>query len=140
MSEFWQRWVTAWCGIVALFGIVIAGAAFDMTDGPVRLFFGLLNEPLDLAVDDHLRFSLAVLGAVTLGWSITLLAAFRAALRLGIPQSRPVWKLLAVSLIVWYLVDSALSVATGFWSNAALNTVLLAAFLVPILRGGDGGT
>lgn len=135
MSPFWQNWLTVWCWGVALFGIVLMGGAFAATDGPVRLLFGILNPAVQPVFDATLRFSLALIGAVTFGWSLTFAVAIRAAVLLG-ARGRPIWLGLIVSAVAWYVVDSALSIATGFALNAASNTLILAAFLIPILRSG----
>lgn len=83
-----------------------------------------------------MRFSLGVLGAVSIGWSITLLAAVRAANQLDRLSGRPLWAMITASVVCGYLIDSTLSIATGFWMNAIPDTILLAAFLVPVVRCG----
>lgn len=135
MSGFWRNWMTRWCWGVALFGLVLAGAGLEATSGPTRLLFGALDGPEPLNLNAQMRFSLALLGAVTLGWALTLRAALGAAHALG-ARARPTWLGITASLLVWYLLDSGLSVATGFGLNAVSNTVIVAAFLIPILRGG----
>jgi len=135
MTGFWRTWMTAWCWAVAAFGLVIAGAAFEATSGPIRLLFAVLNGPEPLDLNAQMRFSEAVLGAVTLGWGLTLMAATQAANLLG-DRGRPVWGTITASVVVWWLVDCALSMATGYGLNALPNTVFLAAFLLPILRSG----
>ncbi|WP_421931097.1 hypothetical protein [Phenylobacterium sp.] len=135
MTRFWRTWMTGWCWGVALFGLVLAGAGLEATSGPTRLIFGLLDGPEALELNAQMRFSVALMGAVTLGWALTLLAAIGAAHQLG-ERARTTWRGITASLLVWYVLDSSLSVATGFGLNAVSNTVIFAAFLVPILRGG----
>lgn len=134
MSTFWRRWMTLWFWAVGAFGAVLAGAAFEATSGPTRLVFTVLHGPGELELDPHMRFAVALMGAVTLGWSHTLAAAIRAADLLS-ERGRPVWRWLIASVLVWYSVDGALSVATGFALNILPNTVFLAAFLVPLIGG-----
>jgi len=135
MTIFWRNWLSAWCWGVALFGLVLAGAGLEAPSGPPRLIFGLLNGPNSPVLNAQMRFSVALMGAVTLGWALTLRVALGAAHALG-DRARPTWRGITVSLLVWYVVDSSLSVATGFGLNAVSNTVIVAAFLLPILRGG----
>jgi hypothetical protein len=135
MSGFWRSWLIGWCGAVGLFGVVLAGGASEATSGPTRIVFDLLNGPGELVLAPLLRFSLAVLGAVTIGWSVTLLAAIRAASQLG-KSGRPIWMLITVSVLSWYVIDSSLSIATGFGLNAVPNTGFVAAFLLPVIRSG----
>lgn len=135
MSGFWRNWLTIWCWAVGLFGLTLTGAAAEITSGPVRLLFDIFNGPGELDLDAHMRFSVALLGAVTLGWSLTFAAAFQAAHMLG-DRSRPVWIMITASVVGWYAIDSSLSIATGFPLNAASNTILFAAYLVPVIASG----
>ena len=139
MAGFWRTWMTAWCWAVAAFGLVLTGAAFEATSGPTRLLFAVLNGSEPLHLNAQMRFSEAVLGAVTLGWSVTLMAAIQAANLLG-DRGRPVWRLVTASMVGWWVIDSVLSIATGYGLNAIPNTVFLAAFLLPILRSGVLGS
>lgn len=96
MSDLGQKWMTGWCWALGLFGAMLLGGASEVTSRPIHLLFDLLNEPGKLVFNPHLRFSLAVLEAVTIG--------------------------------------STLSIAARSWLNAVLNTIFVAAFLVPVLR------
>jgi hypothetical protein len=75
------------------------------------------------------------MGAVTMGWGVTYLALFMAAHRLG-ADAAPVWRLATIGMVAWFVIDSALSVATGFWMNAVSNTGLAIGYLVPVLASG----
>ncbi|WP_340646418.1 hypothetical protein [Phenylobacterium sp.] len=135
MSAFWRNWLTVWGWAVALFGLVLAGAGLEATDGPTRLLFGLLKGPEDLVLDPPMRFAIALMGAVTLGWAITLLVTFDAAHKLG-AQGGATWRGVMISAAAWYVIDSGLSIATGFGLNAVPNTLLLAGLLLPLLASG----
>jgi hypothetical protein len=135
MTGFWRTWMTAWCWAVAGLGVLLMGAAFEATSGPVRLLFAVLHGPQPLELSAQMRFSEAVLGAVTLGWGLTLAAAMQGANLLG-ERGGPVWRAITLSVVVWWVVDCALSMATGYGMNVAPNTIFLAAFLAPILRSG----
>ncbi|WP_421737171.1 hypothetical protein [Caulobacter sp.] len=135
MSVFWRNWMTGWCWAVGVFGVVLAGAGLDVTSGPVRLVFALLQGPEALVLNAQMRFSVALMGAVTIGWSITLMAAIKAAQQLG-AAGRSTWVGVIVSVVSWYVIDSSLSIATGFGVNAISNTLFLAAFLLPMARSG----
>lgn len=135
MTLFWQRWLFLWAVAVILFGAVLAGAALPRTDGAARALFALLDGPGEPIWNAHLRFATGLLGAVSMGWGLTFLYAFRAAAMLG-DQAPPIWRGLTMAALAWYAIDSALSAETGFALNALSNTVLLVAFLIPILRSG----
>jgi hypothetical protein len=135
MSAFWRNWLNIWCVAVIVFGLALAGAGLEATDGVAELLFGIIGPPGEMAWTPHLRFTTALMGAVTMGWGLTFLATFMAAHRLG-DQAGPVWRMLTLGVVVWFVVDSGLSVATGFWLNAVSNTALLAGYLVPVLASG----
>lgn len=135
MARFWRNWLTVWAGFVAVFGLALAGAGLEAADGPVRLIFGLLHGPEALILNAQMRFALALMGAVTLGWAVTLMVTFDAAHRLG-AQAGPTWRGVVASAAAWFLIDSGLSIATGFGLNAVSNTVLMAGLLAPLLASG----
>jgi hypothetical protein len=136
MLGFWRNWITGWCLAVGMFGIILAGGGLEVTSGPSRIIFDLLNGPGELELDPHMRFSLAVLGAVSIGWSLTLLAAVQALNLIDKQLGKPIWVLVIASVMSWYVIDSILSIATGFGLNTIPNTVLMAGFLIPVIRSG----
>jgi hypothetical protein len=136
MTNFWRNWMKAWCFAAGLFGIILAGGGLEVTSGPCRIVLNLLSGSGDLNLNSTMRFSLAVLGAVSIGWSLTMLAAVCAANQLGKQQGKPIWILITVSVVSWYVIDSTLSIATGFGLNAVPNTVFMATYLIPVIRSG----
>jgi len=135
MSRFWRQWLAVWRLAVAGFGLVLAAAAFEATSGPARMIFALVGEALPADMTDPLRFSIALMGAVTLGWWLTLEAAFRAIDLLG-ERAAPVWRGVTLSVVGWYVIDGALSAATGYALNILPNSLLLVGYLVPVLSTG----
>ena len=135
MTAFWKGWLRAWCVAVGGFGAVLATGALPATEGVTRALLDVLNGPQALEVDATLRFSLGVLGAVTLGWAVTLATAIAAAHRLG-ADGAAVWAGLTGAVLTWFVVDSVLSAATGFALNIAPNVLFTAAYLLPVLRSG----
>ncbi len=135
MSAFWRSWLNVWAWVVIVFGLVLAGGGLDATDGIADAVFVLMGGGAAIEWTPHLRFSVALMGAVTMGWGVTYLALFMAAHRLG-GQAAPVWRLATFGMIVWFVIDSALSVATGFWMNAVSNTGLAIGYLAPVLASG----
>lgn len=134
MSDFWRAWLTIMCGVVIVFGLIMAGGALPATEWPARLLLEWQNQG-PLAIDRAARVTLGVLGGVMCGWGVTLYAAFQAAHLIGRPATQ-IWRLIAGSLIFWFVVDSSLSIATGFALNAVMNIGFLLAFLIPLGRSG----
>ena len=135
MSGFWRGWFMVWCLSIGLFGAVLSGGAFEATRGPVQLLLSILGHGAPAAFDQTLRFSLAVMGAVTIGWAATLFCIVRAAISLG-DQGRPLWNAVSAGMVSWFVVDSLLSVATGFGLNVAPNLVLAGMYVVGLLGSG----
>ena len=134
MTAFWRTWFTIWSIFVMLFGLVLAGAGLPALDGIATLIFGIIGAT-DIVWTPELRFTSALMGAVTLGWGMTLLTGIRAAIALG-DNGAPVWRGLLIAMLVWFVVDSSMSVATGFWLNAVSNTIITAAFIIGVISSG----
>jgi hypothetical protein len=135
MTKFWQNWLTIWAVGVIMFGLALAGGAFAATDGLTRQFFALLQNPLPATPDQHLRVSIGLMGALTVGWGLTYLVSFKALHALDRAVAAPLWQGITLASLSWYVIDSAISIATGFWLNAVSNTVLTALYLVAVIRG-----
>ncbi|WP_426169115.1 hypothetical protein [Sandarakinorhabdus sp. DWP1-3-1] len=134
MTTFWRNWMLAWCLGVTLFGLVLAGAGFAETSGPAQALIDRMNgEPLPL--DRPLRFAIGLQGALSIAIAGLAWGAIRGADALG-PDGAPVWRLLLWSMLAWYVIDSAISCANGFWLNAVSNTLLMVALLVPLMASG----
>jgi hypothetical protein len=133
MSGFWRAWLTVWCVAVGAFGALLAAGAFEATRAPVVLLYTLLGGAPPM-FDPALAFSVGLMGAVTIGWSLTFYAAFEAAHALG-AQSARIWRLITVSVFAWYVIDGAISALTGYALNIASNTVLLIGYLIPLMAG-----
>lgn len=135
MSGFWRTWLFVWCLGVVLFGLVLAGGAFEATSAPVRWVLESLQGPGEVVFDPTLRFSLAVMGCVSIGWAVTMLAIILLAFRMG-EKAGSLWSAVTLGVVVWFVTDSALSVATGFGLNVIPNVVLLATYLIGVVAGG----
>lgn len=127
MTAWQTKAFSLWCWFIVVFGAVIVVAALNPAVG--ALLFAILGHPEPVPSSPHLTFTTALMGAVTMGWGLTLLAM--AGQQLG----ENVWQRVMIAFVVWYVIDSGLSIATGFWRNAVSNTVVLAAFLFIRSRG-----
>lgn len=135
MSGFWRMWLVVWALGVVLFGLVLAGGAFEATSAPVLWVLESLQGPGEVVLDPTLRFSLAVMGCVSIGWAATMLAIMLVAFRMA-DRAGPLWSAVTLGVVVWFVTDSALSAATGFGLNIVPNLVLLATYLIGVVAGG----
>ena len=133
MTGIWQKLMKGWCWVIILFGAVLMGGAFASADGPSQYLLAILGGR-DPAMDAPLRFAVGLMGAVTFGWGLTALAVTSISHLLDASGARLLWRRVTAAIMVWYLVDSVISLATGFGLNAISNTLLMGAFLV-IARG-----
>ena len=127
--------MVVWCYLVLGLGLVFAGSAFPITDAPVRLFYDVIYWPLDgqSGWNDSLRLTAAILGAVMMGWSMTMLTV----VQIGFTQTEiHVWRPLTGAILLWWIVDSTISIALNTPINAVSNTGFLALYLVPVLASG----
>lgn len=136
MTSFWQNWLKLWAWGVILFGAVLASGAFAATDNVVRPIFDLLGNAFPAEPDAHHRFSLGLMGAVSVGWGTTLLGVFKAIFGLRRDSAAPFWRAILVATVVWYVIDGYISYATGFALNIVSNTLLVALLLIALFKSG----
>lgn len=135
MTAFWKTWITLWCWGIIVFGAVLAAGGLPATDVVVRILYGLLSSgplPADFLDTPGLRFSVALMGAVTMGWGFTILFLLPAIHAVGASA----WRGLTAAMVIWFVIDGLLSAATGFALNNLPNTALAIAYLVPLLASG----
>jgi hypothetical protein len=129
MSPFWQAWFRLWLISMILFALLVAGGALPATDAPLRLGLSLVSMGPAAELTPAARFTTGVLGGVFLGWMVMFWLVVRQAIAMG-RAGRPLWVAATAAIIAWYVLDSTLSVQTGFGLNLVPNTLALGTFLV----------
>lgn len=124
-----QKLMMVWAWGVIVFGAVLMGGAFAAFDTPAQTLMVLLSGNTS-AMDNPLRFAVGLMGAVTFGWGLTVLAVASVSHLLNLHVAQALWGRLTGAVAAWYIVDCTISVATGFGLNAVSNTVLLVTFLL----------
>lgn len=122
METLWTRWAAVWAAGLTVFGLALAGAADPSTEGLTRAIYGIIGPDHPLHFDAPLRISIALMGAVSAGWGLTVLLL---ALSPEAGRNAAVWRCVAYGFAAWFVVDSALSIHTGFPLNALSNLVLV---------------
>jgi hypothetical protein len=130
-GRIWFAWLMA-----ATIGTGLFGLAFLVLPEAMVRFFDVIvlsgtgiDARFGAEAGAYLRFTNGVLGAVMVGWAISLagwlLGPFRRGERLG-------WVAVTASIVVWYALDTPFSLLSGYAGNAVLNTAFLIAFAVPL--------
>lgn len=134
MNGFWRSWLQVWCWLTLGVGVMFALGAAPAADGGVRLFYDVIYWPADgqSPFGEEVRLTAALLGAVMIGWAITIFGLIAAAEQVGASA----WRTLTLGVVAWWAIDSAISVALGAPVNAASNTLFLAGYLAPVLASG----
>lgn len=116
------------------FALMIAFGAHEATDGPLRWFADLLFWPLGDAASvltDESQLLAAILGGVMTGWGLTLYMLTDA---LADDHPALLKRIVVTAMIVWFVVDSAGSIASGGWLNVIGNIGFGALFAIPAMR------
>jgi uncharacterized membrane protein YhaH (DUF805 family) len=129
-ADFWWRWL-----VVVTVAVLVLGAALVLFPSAMQQAFNLLffgspgGRPEYLPAEGYLRFAFVVLGAVMFAWAACMLVLLWGPFR---HRSRDAWLAITVSLVAWFVPDTAYSLLSGFWQNAVLNGVLAILFAVPL--------
>ncbi len=130
------RWCWYWLLTVTL---VVAAFSLSLLLAPalLRQFFSWIMYASPGVIDGYPDQTVAyitlmhgVLGAVMLGWATLMLWIVCGPFRRAEPSA---WGMLSVSLMVWFVPDTAFSLWTGFWQNAVFNVIFAVAYAVPLL-------
>ena len=132
-TTLWHRWlmvvviaVAVYAAALVVAGELIGSAVFD------PLGFGPESGDITGGTPlEYATFIYGVLGAVIVGWMVTIGAIVRGPLRRGEPWA---WWAVAISVGVWFLLDTGISIVLGFVSHGIFNLGFLAALAVPLVQ------
>jgi hypothetical protein len=129
---FWQRWLFTLSLIIIAFGLGMAvlnsTPLFDLLNRQVDpIFWG--TQPLPQEALAFRGWAYGVLGATMAGWGVFIAFLAQSPFR---RRERWAWNCTALGILVWYLPDTAISLASGVIFNAACNTGLLALVALPL--------
>ena len=82
-------------------------------------------------VRDYLNLPFMVLGAVLAGWSLMMIQIVRGPLRDGSGWAVPI---LIRSLVVWFVLDTGMSLLLGFPMHALFNVPFAVALGIPLAK------
>lgn len=129
--KFWLK-ITAI--VIGSFGPVFFLGTMVSTSELARLTLDILSWPLDgvqTYAAPETRFLSALTGGFLLGWGVMVWCLSTWVYDLA-PE--PVRRTVLVSLLSWFVLDSAGSIASGTPSNALFNVIILLAAAGPLWR------
>ena len=131
---FWQKWLLMLGGVIVVFGLALA--AFNQTP----LFDILFNRQINPTfwaeaeitpqIKAFQQWVYGVLGATMAGWGVFIVFIVHEPFR---RRERWAWNCLAVGVGLWFVVDTALSLAANVIFNAAFNSLLVVLIAPPLL-------
>lgn len=132
--NFWQKWLLGVSLLITLFGLTLAFF------GQSPIFNVMFNQPLaaifwpELGIPEtvlaYQAWMYGLLGAMVASWG--LLIAFLAHFPFKARESWS-WSCLAISIALWFTVDTSLSLFHGVNINAISNCIWLALLTLPLL-------
>jgi hypothetical protein len=131
MSLFWWRWL-----VLVSIGVMLFGLSMIVFPDLIEALFNVVafqNREIDdlfgAEAVHYIQFVYGVLGAVMAGWMIPLLFILFGAFRRG---EREGWLAIALSIGLWFVVDTVWSAYMGFWGNVVLNIGFFLLYFVPL--------
>lgn len=131
-----RRWMLLVAIGTATFGLVFVLFPGLTSAGFNLMIYGTTAPPADFSAEAQRYNNLvyAVLGAVMAGWGALM------AMILAGPAKRDFqrgwkaesWRMITVSLLIWAIADTSYSLLSGYWPNAALNSVFIILFGIPL--------
>ena len=134
-EKFWYGWLKAVAIIVTLFGVtlsvytVISGDGIAVLNEHIAKSFKLSPEFM-MDIHDLQAWMIAIIGAVTAGWGITLLYLILVPLT---RKEKWAWNAIMISMLVWFSLDTFISSYYGAHFNVVLNMVFAMQFVAPLL-------
>jgi hypothetical protein len=127
-------WIT-WLQVVLVLLFVYALVLVFAGSVAGRLFSALGFGPPEAIDTDqvrrYLRLPFMVLGAVLAGWSAMMIQIVRGPLHAGSAWALPV---LVRSLVLWFVLDTGMSLMLGYPMHALFNVPFAVALAIPLVK------
>ena len=127
----WITWLQVVLGLLFVYALLLVFAG--SVAGQLFTTFGF-GPPESIDTDqvrDYLNLPFMVLGAVLAGWSLMMIQIVRGPLRDGSGWAVPI---LIRSLVVWFVLDTGMSLLLGFPMHALFNVPFAVALGIPLAK------
>ncbi len=117
----------------AVYSLLWATAPYDSINLPARLILDLSDWPLDHLsdpLDQNTQWLVSISSGLLAAISVFLGGIIAPALRRG---DRRTANLTALAMLVWYVIDSLGSYASGVATNVVPNSLYLLLILIPLI-------
>lgn len=129
---FWQRWLLIVGVVVAIFGFFMAvfngTSIFNVFNDQINPVFWGKVEPSTASVIFQ-RWVYGVLGATVSGWGIFIIYMANYPFR---KREKPARNFLIIGLVIWFVLDTTISVYYRVYFNAIFNSGLLFLAALPL--------
>lgn len=131
-TDFWCNALLGGLGLVIVLSLGIIVPPHLSISYFNAMLYGHIEYPQAMSREGILyaHFLYSVLACVMIGWMIPLIYLTHSPLRAG---STIAWKVIMLSVGVWFITDSGISMALGFWQNAVSNVALTILLAIPLL-------
>ena len=129
-----KRAAITWLQVV-LTAVFVYSIVLVVTGSTAHSLFKWFGFGPDSSIDsvevrDYLRLPYMVLGAVMSGWTLLMIQLVRGPLRDG---SRWAYRFLVQSLILWFALDTGMSLVLGYATHALFNIPFVIALGIPLV-------
>ena len=128
-SSVWITWLQVILAVLLVYALVLVFAGSVAGWMFTALGFGPPSPVDSDGVGAYLKLPFMVLGAVLAGWSLMMIQIVRGPLRDGSNWALPV---LIRSLVLWFVLDTGMSVVLGFPMHALFNVPFALALGIPL--------
>jgi hypothetical protein len=129
-KTFWDNVLRAATVMVGASGLLFIGLGPTTEELFKRLIYGTAPNPVvGVEALRYTRFVYGVLGAVVFGWALALWFIVTGPFRKRQPWA---WNAVAASMIGWFVLDTSMSLLSGYGENAILNFAFAVMFAVPL--------
>ena len=130
----WITWLQVVLTLLFVYAITLVFAGSSAGQLFSALGFGPPASIDTDAVREYLRLPFMVLGAVLAGWSLMMIQLVRGPLRDGSDWALPV---LVRSLVLWFVLDTGMSLVLGYPMHALFNVPFALALGIPLAKLGS---
>jgi hypothetical protein len=131
--SFWQKWLFVLSLLIIAFGVgmaLLSGTAiFQIFNSQINPVFWGASEVSGPARNFQ-KWVYGLLGATMAGWGVFFAFIVHYPFR---RHERWAWNCIAAGLLLWYVIDTSLSVAFNVVFNVVFNTALLVFALLPLV-------